>query len=136
MPVIKKQLIFLNFIAAMYRKNTLAILCFLWHQSLSQLTTSGNMYQLVSGNDTDDNTSPFEKFTAYFECGQDYGCGCVAKEKAGGTFVKKTIDDALDETRYSAIWKERASGKYTITHLLCCDLTAFCRCMLKLCHLP
>ena len=92
----------------------LAILCFLGCQSLSQLTTSGNLYQLISGNDTDGSTSSFAKFTAYFQCGQDNWCGYVAKEKTSGKFVMKRIDDALNEARYSSIWKKKVSGKYTI----------------------
>ena len=93
----------------------LVTLCFLWYQSLSQLTTSGSMYQLVSGNDVEDITTSLEKFTAYFECGQDNGCHHVAREKADGDFVQKGIGDALNETRYSAIWKKRLSGKNDTT---------------------
>ena len=111
-------------------EGTFVILCLLGCQSFSQLTTSGNMYQLVSGNNTDDSISPFEKFTAYFECGRDNGCGYVAKEKADGKFVKKRVGDALNETGYSAIWKKKSSGKYTIILLLFCVISASCRSVL------
>ena len=77
------------------------------------------MYELISGKDAGDSTSSFEKFTAYFECGQDDGCGYVAKEKSSGMFVKERIGEAMNISKYSAIWKKRMSGKHTIIMILC-----------------
>ena len=105
----------------------LLVLCHLWHPLMSQLTTSGQMYELVSGKDTDDNTSSFEKFIAYFECGQDDGCGYVAKEKSSGMFVKGTIGKAMNISKYSAMWKKRISGKHTINLILCQFMKISCK---------
>ena len=83
---------------------------FLGSQVKSQLSTTGYVFEPVSGNDQEDSISS-ERFTAYHECWGMRECGFVAKEKNGAKFVKLRIGAKLNNTKYSTIWKKRMEGK-------------------------
>lgn len=87
------------------------VLLHLGRQLASQVTHSGHTYQLVSGQDADDTASPFDKYAAYIECGQDNSCGYVAKEKSGGKFIIKKNGEKLNAARYTTVWKKINNGK-------------------------
>ena len=94
----------------------LLVLCQLGQQFLSQLSTTGYMYELIAGQDSDDALSAAARFTAYFDCWQDDNCLYVAKEKSSGTFVLRKAGETLNSDQYSAVWKKNTVGR----HSVCC----------------
>ena len=92
---------------------------FLASQVKSQLSTTGYVYEPVSGNDQEDSISS-ERFTAYDECWGMGECGFVAKRRIDGKFVKLRIEATLNNTKYSNIWKKKMEGKqkYNLSILL------------------
>ena len=77
---------------------------------ISQLSTTGYIYEPVIGNYEEDVIS-YEKMTAYSECWWQVECGYVAKRKVDGKFVKLRIGAKLNTTKYSIIWAKRIEGK-------------------------
>ena len=95
----------------------LLVLCQLGKRLLSQLTTAGYMYELVAGQDSNDDVSASAKFTAYFECWQDDSCLYVAKEKSSGKFLLKKTGEVVNKDDYSAVWKKNTVGMLYISKL-------------------
>ena len=83
---------------------------FLASQVKSQLSTTGYVYEPVSGNDQEGSISS-ERFTTYHECWGMGECGFVAKRTSDGIFVKLRIGAMLNNTKYSKIWKKRIEGR-------------------------
>ena len=83
---------------------------FLASQVKSQLSTTGYVFEPVSGNDQEDSISS-ERFTTYHACWGMGECGFVAKRTSDGKFVKLRIGVTLNSTKYSKIWKKRMEGK-------------------------
>ena len=75
----------------------------------SQLSTTGYVYEPVSGDNQEDSISS-ERFTVYHECWGMRECGFVAKRKNDGKFVKLRIGATLNNTKYSNIWQKRMEG--------------------------
>ena len=92
-------------------------LCQLGKGFLSQLTTAGYMYELVAGQDSNDDVSASAKFTAYFDCWQDDSCLYVAKEKSSGKFLLKKTGEIVNNDDYSAVWKKNTVGMLYISKL-------------------
>ena len=95
----------------------LLVLCQLGKRFLSQLTTAGYMYELVAGQDSNDDVSASAKFTAYFDCWQDDSCLYVAKEKSSGKFLLKKTGEVVNNDDYSAVWKKNTVGMLYISKL-------------------
>ena len=72
------------------------------------------MYELVTGQDSDDDVSASAKFTAYFDCWQDDSCLYVAKEKSSGTFELRKAGEVFNKDKYSAVWKKKAVGRHSM----------------------
>ena len=75
-----------------------------------QLSTTGYVYDPISGNDEENNLSS-ERFIAYHDCWELGECGYVAKRRSDRKYVKLKIGATLNETNYSIIWKKRVEGK-------------------------